>query len=56
MWICKIWGSHSCTVEDSSLLGCYAVLLGMQFLGTAYVMKQHNITKDLNLHCGSRFK
>jgi len=40
MWICKIWSSHIGTVEDSSLLGCYAVLLGMQFLGSAYFMKE----------------
>jgi hypothetical protein len=56
MCICKIWSFHSGTVVDSHLLGCYAVLLGMQFLGFAYFMTQHNITKDLNLHCGSRFK
>jgi len=56
MWICKIWSFHSGTVIDSNLLGCYAVLLGMQFLGSAHFMTQHNITKDLNLHCGSRVK
>jgi hypothetical protein len=38
MWICKSWSSHSGNVEDSSLLGCYAVLSGMQFLGTTYPM------------------
>jgi len=28
---CKIWGSHNDDAEDSSLLGCDAVLFGAQF-------------------------
>jgi len=26
--LCEVWGSPSAVAEDSSLLGCYAVLLG----------------------------
>jgi hypothetical protein len=52
----EIWNSQSGTAKDSSLLGCNAVLSGIQFLGTTYPVAQHNITEYLNLLSAPGFK
>jgi hypothetical protein len=55
-------GSHGNVDEDSSLLGCYSVLIGKHNLKmeaihtlktsvTIYQSTQHNISEYLNLHC-----
>ena len=32
IYYCEIWGSHSSVTEDSSFMGCYAVMIGKQVL------------------------
>ena len=61
MVYCQI-GSYGNVDEDSSLLGCYSVLIGKHNLkkeathtlttsGTIYQFTQHKISEYLNLHC-----
>jgi hypothetical protein len=58
---CQI-GSHGNVDENSSLLGCYSVLIGkynvkmkathtLKISVTIYQSPQHNISEYLNLHC-----